>query len=100
MKSHSKKNKITAAVKLFENFTGDKPVYVDTVELDIDDVAMAIGHCDGIMYETVRNGEVERYVHEFKKGSRPVLAVGSDGKQLYLLGGRYRFTDRGIEDNI
>ena len=96
MKKNNKK--IIAAVKLYENFTGDKPTYIDTVKLPVDDVAMAIGYCDGVLYTTVREGQTEEYVHRFKKGARPVLGVSSDGKQLYLLGGDYRFTDRGIED--
>lgn len=87
-----------AAIKLFKDFTGENPEYIDRVNLPVDTVAMAIGHCDGIMYETVRDGKRERYVHKFKKGCRPVLAVSSDGKQLYLLGGEYNFTERGIED--
>ena len=93
-----KHKKINAAIKLYEDFTGDKPEYIDTVALPVDDVALAFGHCDGVLYTTVRNGKTEQYIHEFEKGARPVLAVSSDGKQLYLLGGDYRFTDRGIED--
>ena len=95
-----KKNtaKMTAAIKLFEDFTGDKPGYIDTVKLPIDTVCVAIGYCDGVLYSTVRDGQNESYVHEFKKGARPVLAVSSNGKQLYLLAGSYRFTDRGIVD--
>lgn len=90
--------KINAAIDLFKDFTGENPEYLDRVNLPVDTVAMAIGHCDGIMYETVRDGQRESYIHKFKKGSRPVLAVSSDGSQLYLLGGAYNFTDRGIED--
>ena len=89
--------KINAAIDLFESFTGEKPEYLDRVNLPVDNVAMAIGHCDGVMYETVRDGRTEKYIHKFKKGSRPVLAVSSDGKQLYILGGDYHFTERGIE---
>ena len=89
--------KINAAIDLFENFTGEKPEYLDRINLPVDTVAMAIGHCDGVMYQTVRDGKTEKYIHKFKKGSRPVLAVSSDGKQLYILGGDYHFTERGIE---
>lgn len=91
------KQKINAAVELFRNFTGEEPEYIDTVTLPVDSVAMAIGHCDAVMYDTVREGKREKYVHKFDKGFRPVLAVSSDGKQLYILGGNYVFTDRGIE---
>lgn len=92
------KAKINSAIKLFQSFTGMDPEYVDTVKLPVYGVAMVIGHCDGVMYETERDGVVEKYIHKFKKGSRPTLAVSHDGKQLYMLGGAYKFTDAGIED--
>ena len=92
------KQKINAAVKLFEDFTGHKAKHIDTVKLPKDSVAIVIGHCEAVAYRTTREGKKERYVHEFEKGAQPLLAVSSDGKQLYILGGDYRFTDRGIED--
>ena len=94
-----KKKRVQQAIKLFQDFTGHDPEYVDTVKHPIHDVAMVIGHCNGVMYETVRDGKKEKYLHKFKKGCRPVLAVSSDGKQLYLLAGAYTFTERGIVDN-
>lgn len=90
--------KIFKAVKLYQDFSGHKPEFIDTIQYPNHNVLMAIGHCNGIMYETVRDGKKERYIHKFKKGSRPVLAVSHDGKQLYLIAGSYRFTDAGIED--
>jgi len=57
-----------------------------------------MGKCLGIMYETVRDGEREQYIHEFNKTARPLLTVSSDGLQLYLIGGSYSVTDKGIED--
>jgi hypothetical protein len=50
------------------------------------------------MYSTVRDGRHENYVHRFGAKSRPLLAASSDGTQLYLLGGAYNFTERGIVD--
>lgn len=96
MKKHKKK--INAAVSLYQKFTGHIPEFIDKVTLKVDNVAFAIGYCDGIMYETIRDGKRENYIHKFRKGSRPVLASSSDGKQLYLLAGAYKFTERGIED--
>ena len=93
-----KREKISQAIKLFQDFTGHDPQYIDTVRMPVHSVAMAVGHCIGIMYETVRDGKRERYIHRFKKGCRPVLSVSSDGKQLYLLAGAYTFTERGIVD--
>jgi hypothetical protein len=63
---------------------------------------LAFGELDLIGYRTKRVGiagdKLVRYTHPFKKGSRPLLAVSSDGKQLHIVGGRYEFTEAGIED--
>jgi len=95
-KKHAKK--IEAAMSLYENFSGERPEFVDRVNFPVDTIAMAIGHLDAVMYSTVRDGKKEKYIHKFRKGSRPVLACSSDGKQLYILAGGYQFTDRGIVD--
>ena len=86
------------AIDLFRRFRGDEPKYIDTVKFKIPDVALLIGQMDGIMYTTVRDGKAERYIHKFKRKSRPLLAVGHDGNQLIILGGEYEFTELGIED--
>lgn len=57
-----------------------------------------LGRIVGIAYEAVRDGKRDRYMHKFKSGSAPVLAVSPDGTQLWLVGGHYQVTDRGIED--
>lgn len=90
--------KIKAAISLFKKFSGHEPEFIDKVQFPVDTVAMAIGLCDAVMYTTVRDNKTEKYIHKFKKGSRPVLAVSSDGKQLYMLAGAYKFTDAGIVD--
>lgn len=59
---------------------------------------LAVGKVLGIMYETVRDGRRENYLHKFREQSRPLFAVSSDGTQLHMLGGAYRFTERGIVD--
>jgi hypothetical protein len=57
-----------------------------------------MGHVEGIDYRTTHAGKVTLYRHKFTKGSRPLLCVSGDGRQLMLLGGRYEWTDRGIQD--
>ncbi|HJX19123.1 MAG TPA: hypothetical protein VJ437_13150 [Acidiferrobacterales bacterium] len=90
---------MSEAVARFTGFRGDVPRRVDKVRLpDPPKVMLHVGECLGIMYRTERDGEVADYLHRFKKSSRPTLAVNSDGKTLYLLGGAYRVTDRGIVD--
>ena len=95
MRKHSQ---LTKAIELYEDFTGHIPENLDYVEIPAYEVGIRIGKVLGVMYETVRDGKREKYLHEFKKNSRPVLAVSFDGKQLYMLSGAYQFTDRGIED--
>jgi hypothetical protein len=92
-------DKIGAAARLFEDFTGHRAGRVRTLRVpDMDDTHLLIGEAEGIAYNTVRDGERESYVHEFRRGSRPLLTASHDGKRLYLLDGAYRFTDRGIVD--
>lgn len=59
---------------------------------------LVIGDALGVMYETVRDGKKEKYCHEFRKSSRPLFVSSHDGSRIGFVGGRYRFTDRGIED--
>lgn len=87
------------AAQLYRAFTGDEGELVAVVKnLQWPTVAAVIGSLDGVMYTTVRDGKTEKYVHQFKKKAKPVLAVSPDGKMLVVVLGDYRFTERGIED--
>lgn len=93
------KREAAAAARLFREFTGRDPAAVDFMELPADRTLLAIGPVELIGYRATREGEGSNlYVHRFKRSARPVLAVSHDGRQLYLLAGAYRFTDRGIVD--
>ncbi len=85
---------VQRARRLYKKFHGDANTRLDTVTLPDNDVALRIGECTHIAYRV----DGENYIHRFKSRSRPVLAVSDDGLQLYLIGGSYKFTDRGIED--
>ena len=87
------------AVDLFKQFTGMEPQYFDTLDIPTPKTALAIGSLDGVMYTTVRDGKTEKYIHRFKKSARPLLCATFDGQQLIVIGGSYRFTDRGIVDD-
>jgi hypothetical protein len=88
-----------SAIKLFENFTGMKGAVIEYVDVPELPRALAIiGELDFVGYTTVREGVTERYKHAFRKQSRPLLCVSHDGRSLYIVGGRYHFTERGIED--
>ncbi len=86
---------IDKAKRLYRKFHDAPPGRLDRVNLPVHDVVLKIGECTHVAYRTE---DGENYIHRFKKGSRAVLAVSPDGKQLYLIGGRYEFTDRGIVD--
>ncbi len=94
----SKHVQIKDALRLFAEFSGHKGELFSTEKPSVPDVCMVVGLCDGIMYETVRDGKTEKYLHQFKASSRPLLLASHDGKQLILLGGAYDFTERGIVD--
>ena len=83
---------------LYENFSGHSSEFLDKVQFPVPDVALKIGQCDGVLYTTVRDGKTEHYLHKFKAKSRPLLVTTFDGTQLLMIGGSFRFTERGIID--
>lgn len=56
------------------------------------DMALEVGKFFGIAY--VAGGEI--FFHKFNKRNRPLVFVSADGKQIYILKGGYRFTERGF----
>ena len=95
----SKKVQVRDAADLYTRFTGhDALESIEIEKPELPDVMLVVGDIDGIMYTTVRDGKVEKYVHQFKKKARPLFCVSHDGKQIYLVGGEYDFTERGIVD--
>jgi hypothetical protein len=91
---------ILQARRVYQDFTGHTGEF-DRVKVRLPDMPKAlavIGECTGILYDTVRDGELEKYIHRFRKSSRPLMCVSPDGLQIYLVGGNFKFTDRGIVD--
>jgi hypothetical protein len=96
---------VEGAAKLFRDFTGHEPRVTKVATREMtkpfmsgDNPVLAFGELLAVEYETVRDGKTERYRHAFRKQSRPLIAASHDGKSLYILGGEYEFTDRGIVD--
>jgi hypothetical protein len=56
-------------------------------------VTLEIGIVHSLIY--VPNGTDQPYEHEFED-RLPKLFVTEDGRQAYLIGGAYRFTERGF----
>lgn len=94
-----KSTQIRKAQSLYKDFSGHDGDEVENVEKPvIPDALMVIGELEGVIYSTVRDDEHERYIHKFRAQSRPLLCVSPDGDQLFIIGGNYEFTDRGIVD--
>lgn len=91
--------RVREAARRFSRFTGHKAESATIVPFpSLPREAFAVGNLVGVIYETIRDGERETYVHRFRKKSRPLLAATFDGTRLVIVGGRYRFTERGIVD--
>jgi hypothetical protein len=93
------RNDIEKAADLYERFSGHEAEEVGRVTVPpLPKVGVAIGEVDGILYSTVRDGKHEKYIHKFHKADKPLFVVSPDGKTLFLIGGCYTFTERGIVD--
>jgi hypothetical protein len=87
------------AAKRLEDFSGHAVQHLESAYSRSEQkTGLIVGELDLIGYRAKRDGKTERYGHHFKKNSRPLLAVTSDGKQLHIVGGQYEFTEAGIED--
>jgi hypothetical protein len=91
-----KQSAIPQARRLLQSFSGGAAVKQETIDKPRSfDVGLRIGSIIAIAYD-VGNGD--KRIHRFSKSSAPTLIVSSDGKQLAIVGGKYRFTNRGIVD--
>lgn len=92
-------SQLARAGKLYKEFSGHEPDETETINVpDMPRALLVIGQLEGVIYSTVRDDEAERYIHEFRHKSRPLLCASPDGDQLYIVGGAYEFTERGIVD--
>lgn len=94
----SRSTELAESQKLFREFTGHRGNTVLRRHVKPIKVGLAFGILDDVGYTTIRDGRVEAYRHAFSKNSRPLLIVNHDGTQLGIVGGRYQFTEAGIED--
>ena len=92
------RGQVRQARQLFKAFRGDAPESLKRVKLPTPKTGLVVGKLDGVLYTTVRDGKTEKYIHKFRKSSRPTLIVSNDGKHLIIVGGRYRFTSAGNEE--
>jgi hypothetical protein len=92
-------SQVRKVARLFERFTGHDAAVIESIDVpELPDAVAVIGPCDAIEYTTVRDGQTERYRHTFRAADKPLMCVTPDGVQILLVGGRFRFTSRGIVD--
>lgn len=86
------------ACALFHRFHCFTPTAMKkTCRSTMPDVVVQLGHLKGLIYSSDR-GHCERprtFIHFME--TPPILACNPSGDQLYVLGGKYRVTRRGIE---
>jgi hypothetical protein len=88
-----------AAMTLFETFHHYPPARLiyHRCRRRTPSVLVRLGKLRGLIYTSDRGqqGKPRTFVHFLE--TPPLLACDEEGKQLYVLGGRYRVTQRGIE---
>jgi hypothetical protein len=94
----SQQAQVNAAAERFTAFTGHSASELQRVHVPDKKVFLVVGELLAVAYGTVRAGQYDEWHHEFRKRSRPLLAVSHDGRSLSIVGGRFEFTDAGIED--
>lgn len=86
------------AKALFEAFHGRPPSRNEIAMLKQEpaggEECLEVGQLFGVMYKVT--GIPEPYLHKFNPRSRPLLFVTANGRQMIVLNGKYRFTDRGF----
>lgn len=97
-KNPSRRAEATKAAHALEEFTGAPARLSRRKAPKTAKAGWELGRVASISYIATRDGEQAEYVHKFKRRSRPQLVSSADGSQLYMLGGAYSITDRGIED--
>ena len=86
------------AINLYTDFREATPRRFVNVEVDIPSALAIMGTLEFIGYRTTHGKRAVLYRHDFARGSRPHLCAGPHDNQLYIVGGRFRVTERGIVD--
>jgi len=96
--AHRCERRLELARRRFHEFHRGRPALVIRVACrrTIPDVLVQLGTLRAVVYTADRgDGGDRQYIHFME--NEPLLTCDPDGKQLYIVGGRYRVTRRGIE---
>jgi len=97
-KNPETRENLAKAARRLKDFSGHEASEVLRVQERPFKKGLVVGQLRGLLYDTVRDGRSEGYIHKFRKSSRPLLAASEDGRSLRIVGGRFQFTEAGIED--
>ena len=91
---------IDKALRLFETFAGCRPRRTGRQRIDrlVPDVLVDLGELRGLIYRKSheeRAGPRRTYIHFME--DPPRLMCDAEGRRLFVVGGTYRITRRGIE---
>ena len=97
--AHAAPPPLDRAAALFTRFHAYAPTRVDRVRTGwrLPSTVVRLGRLVGVIYASDRGscGRERTFVHFMD--DPPMLATDVDGTQLYVLGGRYGVTERGLE---
>lgn len=91
------KKDVQNASEIYRGFREATPKRARVVRVTLPKAVAIIGPVRAIEYDTKHGSQAVPYRHKFARGSAPLLVAAPDGR-IFLLEGRYHFTDRGIVD--
>ncbi len=68
------------------------------LNIDIPEALAVIGKVTAIEYDAIYDRKFTPARHAFAPSARPLLVVGTDRGQVFIIGTHFRFTDRGFID--
>lgn len=83
---------------MFETFAGRKPQSTQRQRIDrvVPNVLVDLGSLRGLIYsKRITNGPMRTFIHFME--NPPRLMSDANGRRLFIIGGTYRITRRGIE---
>ncbi len=89
---------MSRAARLYKAFREESVKRARRVSVSLPKAVAKMGTAEFIGYWTTHHGKPALYVHHWAPGSRPDIYANTGRGQLYLFGGRYTATGRGITD--
>lgn len=95
--ARSFRKQLQSSARLYSGFRERAPKRARVVDFEVPKTVSVMGTVTRIEYTTTHGRKAVLYGHDFISGSRPLFCAAPDGR-IFLLGGHYRVTTRGIVD--